>query len=847
MGYMMLSASDLTEARFARDTERQAKAYGYGATDAGLAIAQRYLDEAVAALEPSFGGTIGGTIVTQGNTQNQGSPKEHNKDITNSNITLGNLRIPKETIEAIADLELPLVALVSLQTTISCVAKQDSLSKIERTLGSTLELEVHSHLMTQWDSVKAKLVHRIVSKRGTLSNRKTAYKKVSAHMGFLKKPWSDKVRTLVGNWLLSCVLETSVFCLADDRTLCLTEEALSYAESIVSFLLSKHPVLLPILKKPEPWTKATQVIQGYVQPLVRTRHDVVTKAIEGAIASNAMPKVLSAVNHAQSVAWKLDQQIVDLVQWCYEQNIVVGAIPPRLDEVPHKASDWESLTETQRKAHRYDAQQVILRNRGYVGERLMFHHSLAVASYIGDQTFWVQQNLDYRGRMYGMTSFQYQDRDYVRGMFRFAHGEIVANRALFWLMVHVANTGDFGKISKASFSDRRDWTHEHIDMVHSIARDPKSDLRWLEADKPFQFVSACIELSRTLINPCYICHLPVSFDGSCSGIQHLAAMTRDLDTGKLVNLVDQGKPQDIYQTVADLVKAKVTADQDNSEVAHKIANFRATPDSPKGVTRSLVKRNVMTYAYSSNKFGMAEQLREDTMKPLQLKVSKGELKQHPLSVLREDKVTKELRDDEGLTASIYIAKHTYEAIEAMAVKPAEAMGFLRKIALAYAHEGKPPMWHTPLGFPVVLYKVKGDFSRQELTLHNRGVKVRVQSGTIKETATIDKAKVANAIAPGFVHSMDACHLQTVVNSCVNNGINSLALVHDSFGCLPSYADAMREIILECFYEMYKDNNVLLDILQEAKVRLDNTSRLPEAPRMGNLELHQVKDAQYAFA
>jgi DNA-directed RNA polymerase len=843
MSHMMLTVEELTEGRFTRDTERQAKAYGYGSTKAGLAVAQHYLQETIDVLKTDqFWGTIGGTIVNSGNfSELKSDHKIDNKDITINN-NLGNLRIPKETLEALGNLELSLVALVGLQTTISCVSKQDSILKIGRALGETLELEVHNQLMSQWNSVKAKLINKIVQRRGTLANRRTALKKVAAHMGFLKKPWPDKVRTIVGKLLLECVLKTPVFCLSEDRTVCLTEEALSYAESIVAFLLTQRPVLLPVLKKPEPWTKATQVIQGYSQPLVRTRHTVVSRAVQGAIDSQEMPGVLKAVNNVQSVAWKLDATIVDLVKWCYDNNLSVGAIPPRLDDSKPNSGDWSSLTDDQRKAYKREAQAVILRNRGYVGERLTFHHSMAVADYIGDQTFWVQQNLDYRGRMYGMTSFQYQDRDYVRGMFRFREGKPLDGNTQSWLMVHVANTGDFDKVSKESFSNRRSWVFSNMSRIRSVAKDPKSDLWWLEADKPFQFVSACIELNRSMEDLKYICHLPVSFDGSCSGLQHLSAMTRDLETGSRVNLVPQHKPQDIYQVVADTVATKISLDKDSSEVAVKVHNYLSDPNVS---SRTLVKRNVMTYAYSSNRFGMAEQLREDTMKPLQHKVSKGELKEHPMSVLRPN--NGELKDDEGLTASIYIAKNVYSAIEELAAKPAEAMRFLRKIAQAYAHEGKPPVWHTPLGFPVVLYKTKVNTVKQELTLHNHGVKLRVQVNHGSDSTVIDKAKAANSIAPGFVHSLDACHLQTVVNTCFDKGITSLALVHDSFGCLPSDADAMREIILSTFCELYSEHDVLKDILEEAKCRLDNSSKLPELPEYGDLEITAVKESEYAFA
>jgi DNA-directed RNA polymerase len=50
---------------------------------------------------------------------------------------------------------------------------------------------------------------------------------------------------------------------------------------------------------------------------------------------------------------------------------------------------------------------------------------------------------------------------------------------------------------------------------------------WTKADSPFLFLAACRELVAALsIGPAYVCHLPVSFDGSCSGLQHLSAAMR---------------------------------------------------------------------------------------------------------------------------------------------------------------------------------------------------------------------------------------------------------------------------------------------------------------------------------
>jgi DNA-directed RNA polymerase len=95
----------------------------------------------------------------------------------------------------------------------------------------------------------------------------------------------------------------------------------------------------------------------------------------------------------------------------------------------------------------------------------------------------------------------------------------------------------------------------------------------------------------------YVTRLPVSFDGSCSGLQHLSAMTR-AEEGSLVNLTPSELPQDIYESVAVLVKEWIELDlehqpedpEDEQQVkaSDRIrALARLTLDH--GVTRKLVQ------------------------------------------------------------------------------------------------------------------------------------------------------------------------------------------------------------------------------------------------------------------
>jgi DNA-directed RNA polymerase len=60
--------------------------------------------------------------------------------------------------------------------------------------------------------------------------------------------------------------------------------------------------------------------------------------------------------------------------------------------------------------------------------------------------------------------------------------------------------------------------------VEQTAKHPEH--KWQGPDKPFLFLGSCMELASALrVGPSYVTRLPVSFDGSCSGLQHLCAMT----------------------------------------------------------------------------------------------------------------------------------------------------------------------------------------------------------------------------------------------------------------------------------------------------------------------------------
>lgn len=747
----------------------------------------------------------------------------------------------------LVDLESELLACLAVNGALTTLGSDSpNVTNTLRTLGTAAYMQCYAHALAAWDSEQAEKLEVLAKrKHSSLKYRRAALRAHARKADFKFDEWTDSDKLQAGRWLLQVLLRGPAFVLDSDY-LTLTPGAHEHLQSILNTLVMRHLVALPETGSLPDWESMETHVNNLPYYLVRTYQKPVRNFVERSLRTGRMQPVLKALNAAQSVRWRISEPMYRLVKACYEQGVAVPGLPPKADiPKPQQPLAWEDMSATQRYVWRRKAAEVKLVNIGYEGERIVLARDLATAESLLGQSFQTLMNIDYRGRVYGVPHFNYQRQDYVRSLFMFDQGQVLDAEGLYWLKSHVASLGDFGKISKKPFDERVWWTEDNLERLIATGCMPMDDLWWTEADKPFCFVAGCMALRDGLDGRPV--HIPVSFDGSCSGIQHLAAMSRGEPEARLVNLVSLKEPQDIYQTVADRVRAKAEADltsegilefkNEDGEVTRTVTIASlAKLLLDYGITRSLVKRNVMTYSYSSKRSGMQDQLMEDTMRPLALKVLAGDIDKHPFG------------DDGGYAAARYLSGLTYAAIVETVSKPAEVMRFLQTVARVMAHEQKPVTWTTPLGMPVML-RVPNTQTRQiDLFLHDKMVKLRLAPRSLIETPGINKMKVANAVAPSFVHSYDAAHLMMVVLRALDEGITNIALVHDSFGCLPNDAARFRKVIKETFGALYEHNDVLTDMLKENMSKLDTSAyRLPEVPTRGTLDITSVLEAEYAFA
>lgn len=783
--------------------------------------------------------------------------------------------VPKDAFDYLSQLDTDLLALIGLQAVFNSIGAAKTLVSACISAGRFVENELWSVGLEKQDKKLLKrLIKRSMESHGSVAYRRKAIRSTAKTEGYSVDPWKDDLRAKVGSVLVSAVLETcqDVFEIIDEmeglktnKVIRLTAEASDYLTSITEIESWMRPKYRPMLVPPRRWESfwtgcyISESLRRNI-PLVRVYSKEHRDIIREAISSGVMQPCLLALNSIQETPWRINSKLLEIVKWAYDQNVDLDSFPKKEHIAkPSRPDNWEGLTEDQKKGWRIKVSQVAKRNRSIDGERVVFLQDMSVAEELdGRERFYLPFSLDFRGRVYPIPHFNNQRADHIKALFEFADGLPLGDDGAYWLSVHLANCGDFGKVSKRSFDERSQWTIENEEMIKQIAADPKGTFDiWKSADKPFLFVAACLDYAQFLeVGYSHMSHIPVALDGSNSGLQHYSAALRSPE-GALVNLVPTDKPSDVYQVVCDRTIEILT---EQSEAGDNVSTLILK----NGVTRSLVKRNVMTFAYSSEQYGFAEQHRKDLMKPLADQVLEGKLDRHPYGVLKVNEKTGQTKSDDGFKASMVLAKAVWNAVTDVVKDASEGMQFFQKCAGALAHERKGLMWTTPVGLPVLHKYTEYDMKNVQLFLFDKSVPVidatnrdivkdtgvlkRVQSLIrMKPNEHIMKEKAKSAVAPNVIHSMDSAHLMLTVNFAKQKGINAFSLIHDSFGTHAANTTEFFYTIREQFVEMYEDYCPFEEIAYQTTKSIKDKTKVPPIPKKGTLDLSKVIESLYAFA
>ena len=738
-------------------------------------------------------------------------------------------------------------------------------------IGEAMQQELWvTELFLQDSKTWGRLFPRIKAKSSSAPRRLAGAKRAAA--GLDERTWQkwDGPKVMkVGEPILNAVLMGSGIVEIDnsdaEKRLKLTDQTRAWLDERDERLAFSKPPITPMVCPPRPWTAnggGPFVTKSFNKKsgLVRAWDNKRKKAIRASLKSGEMDRVLEAVNAINQTPWRINKTVHEAVKWVWDSKLEPTAdsfsglkkFPKSsLLEVPEEPpADLDEAAQRRLRGQRYS---IINRNREAESEAIGFMKDMATADeLVGYEQFWLPHNLDFRGRIYPMPHFNQQRTDHVKAMLEFAEAKPLGTKGAYWLAIHLANCGDFEKISKRPLRERYNWTLDNTQLIKDIANDYTQNLTWLEADKPFSFLAAIIEWAAYLREgPSYRSRCAVALDGSNSGLQHYSAALRAEEDAFYVNLRDEEEGQDIYRAVAERCSAHLRNLQGQGNVSD---DERETIQQwlDHGVDRKVVKRSVMTFPYSSETFGFAEQIREDLMRPYFVEVREGRRDKHPFG------------DDGGYKASTLLAKIIWKSVNEIVERAGAGMDYFKKVSSVLAHEGKPVCWTTPLGLRVVHEYKEWDVKRVELRLFDR--KIHTNAGSeapeglsgfsrvvynmrVAQTERIKKSKQRSAVAPNVIHSMDASHMMLTILKAGEEGITNYSLIHDSFATHAADTERFFVIIREAFAQMYEEYDVFQVIDDYARSVLSprGAKRLPPLPRKGNLDLNEVIRSQFAFS
>jgi DNA-directed RNA polymerase len=547
-------------------------------------------------------------------------------------------------------------------------------------------------------------------------------------------------------------------------------------------------------ERPRVINRAEQIIQfdkdtpRYSKAIIK-RWD---EKLDGLFKNLLNTKAIIALNKLQQVGWCIDKDILEAIT--------------KNPHVFYKKGDKSS------------------ENKSKI---IDYNYTIAKAKALSEvEEFFYALDMDYRGRIYYVESYMnFQGSDLARGVLRFSERRSVTPEGLRWIKIHCASsynesynindipqwcTSDYKShlesegledisVDKMTLKDRELWCDNNIDKIYETAINKKLH----DCEKPVSFLSAAIEIYN--YNHCddvYYSNLPIPIDGSNNGWQHLGAISKDIETGKLVGLVPVDIQNDFYvQTAKKLIE--ITKDDERQSILS---------DMPmKKIRKGISKRGSMTRAYSAGAQKIAENMYNDCKQA-------GYVAQYGIT-------------EEHCKG---FARDLVKAIQLVCPGPLKTMKFLQKLAQAKLDEGWGYItWVTPSGFPVI-YTCQHQVSERQ-----RG---SIQGlGQINHVAKVDSVNpdvrgFMCGISPNFIHSQDASHMSLVIAEFDG----PFGAVHDSFSTHASDVDELCQLTKDVFVDMYNKPNYF-DIIEG---RLGATA---EQPELGNLNIEDVKKSDYFFA
>ena len=670
-----------------------------------------------------------------------------------------------------------------------------------------------------------------------------------------------------------------------------TDATLQYVDNFNNRMVDHITRFVPMVVPPRDWSREskggyyTSICEYDLMHTMETRYEI-------------SQKVYDSVNNIQRTAWSVNTKILDVMKTIFEKGgeqdtaKLAGGIPNKHcilfdkkymelvsqynavlfqdrhkkmshyvpNEIWSEMPKYEELEDRKKYCKKYEWSKSKQENEWLRDQNESYIITLSNQISIAEEfkeydKIYFPQFLDWRGRVYSTPIYLSPQSDKKgKSLLKFAKGEPLGKSGAFWLAVHGCNT--YGKmegvsIDKLPMEERAKWIQDHEKEIVSSAASPLTETFWQKADEdPWGFLAFCFEWKEYVesgYSEEFVSHLPVAMDATCSGLQHFSALMRDEVGGAEVNLIPNHIPKDIYKAVAKvaetkhedfikdpskyLTKSDFKCLEKYSELEVKqLARLWGKEGSV--IDRKLCKTPTMTTAYNVTISGVTDQVKE--------LVKKGDkdISLDPTST--DPQVSSKIWYACRLMGSL-VRESVFDVVKSARV----AQKILGDCSDRITNIGEVVRWTTPIGLEVIQgYK---NFKTKRINLFISGARLRLSIADRKQFK-VNKSKSGAGTAPNYIHSLDACHLQMTVNSCVEKaGLEYFAFIHDSYAVHACKTNILMRILREEFVNLYSQE-VLKDTISQWQ-QMYPEANIPDVDDscFGKLDIQQVKSSKFFFS
>lgn len=374
-------------------------------------------------------------------------------------------------IRYLEQIDSDVAAFIALRIVVdSLTGKKKLLQRVAVDIGKRLEDEAR---FTEFKQDNARMYGRALekAKRGTSYHRKKAtmsgYDRRFAEDEW--EAWPEQDMLHLGMALIDIIVQTGLVDVADEvntrrdtvKVIQPTAKLVEWIEREAAKSELLHPMAMPMVVRPLDWTDPfnggylTQDVQGR-QALVKTSNsNYLTELADGA---GTMPVVYEAVNALQSSRWRINASVHSTLREVWELGHPVAKLPSRDDiticpcpscgaSVPLPTlntrgstehgcfADEEVLRAWKQKAHAFHTENVSLRSK-----RLALAKTLRIAETYADfEAIYFPYQLDFRGRIYAIPTFNPQGNDVTKALLHFADAKPIEDGvAAGWLAMLIS-------------------------------------------------------------------------------------------------------------------------------------------------------------------------------------------------------------------------------------------------------------------------------------------------------------------------------------------------------------------------------------------------------------------------